>query len=95
MGNLENQDFSEIRSLLMRAIKDAEFKKMLISDTDKVLEEYNFTEVQKILIKSLREDDIDKLSPENLEEYFSADSAVYTPDVEEELLMEEAGEDDI
>lgn len=51
--------------------------------------------MQSILIKSLDEEDFDKLTAENMEEFFAADSAVYTPDMDAQLEIEEATEDDI
>lgn len=94
--NQENpQEQTEIKELITRAIQDAGFKALLISDPDRAMESYNLTDVQKMLIKSLREEDINKLTPENLEEFFSADAAVYTPDTDAEFEMEEAGEEDI
>ena len=91
----EKKPSSDIKDIITRAIEDEEFKSLLIEDPDKAIADYSFTEVQKLMIKSLRKEDLDKLNPQNLEEYFSADSAVYTPDLDEVLEMEEAGEDDI
>jgi len=90
-----SQDTAEVKEVIMRAVQDQEFKQLLISDPDKALSEYNLTEFQKMLIGNLELEDLEKLTPENLEEYFSADSAVYTPDVEAELGVEEADEEDI
>lgn len=96
MTNLENDNKeTEIKDLIMRAIEEPEFKMLLTEDPDKAMEDYNLTEVQKMLIKTLRQEDIEKLTPENLEEFFSADSAVYTPDLEAEIEIEKAEEDDI
>lgn len=95
-GNQDVQkEATEIKELIMRAVSDEEFKALLVNEPDKAMEGYNLTEVQKLLIKTLTQDDIDKLTPENLEEYFSADSAVYTPDIESEIEVEQAKEDDI
>jgi hypothetical protein len=92
----ENQpEGTEIKDLIIRAVQDPDFKALLIKDPDKAIENYKLTEVQKMLIKTLGEEDLNKLTPENLEEYFSADAAVYTPDIGDELLAEKAEEDDI
>ena len=92
--NVNNKE-TEIKDLITRAVTDEEFKKQLIEDPDNAMKGYELSEVQRLLIKSLRTEDLEKLTPQNLEEYFSADSAVYTPDVDEELNAYEAGEDDI
>ncbi|MBD8046865.1 MULTISPECIES: Os1348 family NHLP clan protein [Clostridium] len=92
--NVNNKE-TEIKDLITRAVTDEEFKKQLIEDSDNAMKGYELSEVQRLLIKSLRTEDLEKLTPQNLEEYFSADSAVYTPDVDEELNADEAGEDDI
>lgn len=47
------------------------------------------------MIKSLTKEDYDKLTPENINEYFSADSAIYTPDFDENIEIEYADEDEI
>ncbi|EGD46998.1 Nitrile hydratase alpha chain [Ruminiclostridium papyrosolvens DSM 2782] len=86
---------TEISQLITRAIKDPEFKKQLLNDPDSAMEEYELTEVQKLMVKTLREEDLNKLTVENLEEFFSADSAVYTPSLEGEMETDIAGEDDI
>ena len=86
--NVNNKE-TEIKDLITRAVTDEEFKKQLIEDSDNAMKGYELSEVQRLLIKSLRTEDLEKLTPQNLEEYFSADSAVYTPDVDEELNADE------
>lgn len=86
---------SQIKDLILRAIQEPAFKAMLVQDPDRAMAGYELTETQKMLVKTLRPEDLEKLTPENLEEYFSADSAVYTPDLEAELAPEKAEEDDI
>lgn len=71
---------TQVRDVLDRAIIDSAFRSLLISDPDMALAGYNLTEVQVLLLRSLDESDLDKLTPENLDEYFSVDSVVYTPD---------------
>lgn len=95
MNENVNNKKTEIKDLITRAVTDEEFKKQLIEDPDNAMKGYELSEVQRLLIKSLRTEDLEKLTPQNLEEYFSADSAVYTPDVDQELNADEAGEDDI
>ena len=94
MENYSN-DETQIKELIEKAVLDQEFKTLLIEDPDEAMKNFKLTEVQQLLVKSLRREDLEKLTPENLEEYFSADSAVYTPDVNEELNAEEADEEDI
>ncbi|QNU66084.1 hypothetical protein EHE19_014505 [Ruminiclostridium herbifermentans] len=94
MNNFSN-DETQIKELIEKAVLDQEFKTLLIEDPDEAMKNFKLTEVQQLLVKSLRREDLEKLTPENLEEYFSADSAVYTPDAEEELNAEEADEEDI
>ncbi|WP_051623708.1 hypothetical protein [Clostridium hydrogeniformans] len=90
-----NNSGTAIQEIIMKAVQDGEFKKRLIEEPEEILNDYELSEVQKILIKSLGEDDYDKLTPENMEEFFAADSAVYTPDLEGNEEVEKATEDDI
>ncbi len=71
---------TEIGRLFGRIVSDPEFKQLLLSDPDTALQGYDLSQAQIMMIKTLEEDDFDKLTPENLTEYFSADAAVYTPD---------------
>ncbi len=89
-----NEDNSGIKMVILRIISDVDFKEELIEDADKALEGYELNEVQKILIKSLSPDDIENLTPENIEEYFSADAAVYTPDEAADLDEYDTFEED-
>ncbi|MCL2718844.1 MAG: hypothetical protein FWE14_08725 [Lachnospiraceae bacterium] len=82
---MNEEDKSGIKLVIIRILSDQDFKEELIQDMDKALEGYELTEVQKILFKSLSPEDIENLSPDNIEEYFSADTAVYTPDEEADL----------
>ncbi len=91
-GQQEQID-SPISKLFQRVVTDEEFKKLLIDNPDEAVKGYELSEAQLILIKNLDKEDIDKLTPENLEEFFSADSAVYTPD-ETDVLDEEAYSED-
>jgi len=71
---------NEIKDVLERSISDEGFRRQLLDDPDTELTGYELSEVQVMLLRSLDESDLDKLTPENLDEYFSVDSAVYTPD---------------
>jgi hypothetical protein len=71
---------NEIKEVLERSISDEGFRRQLLDDPDTALTGYELSEVQVMLLRSLDESDLDKLTPENLDEYFSVDSAVYTPD---------------
>lgn len=84
-----------IQEIIEKAITDPEFKEKLLSDPDSVLDEYEISEISRIMIKSLTEDDYDKLTPENIEEYFSADSAIYTPDFDDSIEVEYADDEEI
>jgi hypothetical protein len=64
---------------------DDGFRRRLLADPDSVREEYGLSEVQGMLLESLEEADLDKLTVENLDEYFAVDSAVYTPEGVAEL----------
>lgn len=86
---------TEIQEVITRAVQDEEFKSLLVNDPDIALKDYELSEMQLMLIKSLDEEDFDKLTAENMEEFFAADSAVYTPDIDAQLEIEEATEDDI
>jgi hypothetical protein len=78
--NNENEANSGIKMVIMRILSDDDFKQELINDPDKALASYDLTEIQRILIKSLGPQDLEKITPENINEFFSADAAVYTPD---------------
>jgi hypothetical protein len=87
--NNENIDQAKIDSpisrLFQRVVTDEDFKKLLIENPDEALKEYELSEAQVIMDR----EDIEKLNADNLEEFFSADAAVYTPD-ETDVLDEEA-----
>lgn len=76
----ESAGRNEIKDVLERSISDEGFRRQLLDDPDAALTSYELSEVQVMLLRSLDESDLDKLTPENLDEYFSVDSAVYTPD---------------
>jgi division protein CdvB (Snf7/Vps24/ESCRT-III family) len=80
---------SPIGKLFQKIVIDSEFKKLLIENPDEALKDYDLNEAQVIMLKNLSEEDLNKLTPENLQEFFSADAAVYTPD-ESEMAEEEA-----
>lgn len=85
--NVENiNDTGALREFIEALITDEDMKTRFIDNPDEVMKDYDLNESQRLLLKSLDEEDVAKLSPENVEEYFSADSAVYTPDIDEELL---------
>ncbi len=71
---------SPISALFKRVVTDEEFKRLLLSDPDEAMADYDLSDTQRLMVKSLEPEDLDKLTPENLEEFFSADAAVYTPD---------------
>jgi hypothetical protein len=76
----DQDERTQIKEVLERAIGDPAFGRQLLDDPDTALADYRLTEVQVLLLRSLDEDDLAKLTPENLDEYFAVDSAVYTPD---------------
>ncbi len=86
---------TEIKDIIIRATQDESFRNHLFENADEAMKDFNLTEVQKILIKSLRKEDFEKLTPENMQEFFAADSAVYTPDMEMDVEILEATEEDI
>jgi len=71
---------SQVKDVLERAIADPAFGRLLLDDPDTALAGYDLSEVQLLLLRSLDEEDLAKLTPENLEEFFAVDSAVYTPE---------------
>ena len=71
---------NQVKEVLERAIAEPDFARKLLEDPDEALSGYTLTEVQLLLLRSLDEDDLAKLTPENLEEFFAVDSAVYTPE---------------
>jgi hypothetical protein len=81
---------NQIKEVLERAIADPAFGQQLLDDPDAALEGYQLSEVQLLLLRSLDEEDLAKLTPENLEAYFAVDSAVYTP---EDSAMVQTGYD--
>ncbi|HEY8473293.1 MAG TPA: Os1348 family NHLP clan protein [Natronosporangium sp.] len=74
------EERNQVKEVLERAIADPEFGRQLLDDPDTALAGYELSEVQLLLLRSLDEEDLAKLTPENLEEYFAVDSAVYTPE---------------
>ena len=79
-------DTGALQEFIETLITDEEMKERFIENPDEILKDYDLNESQRLLLKSLDKEDIMKLTPENVEEYFSADSAVYTPEVDEDLL---------
>jgi len=69
-----------LKDVLKRAISDAGFCRQLLDQPDLAVSGYALSEVQLLLLRSLDEDYFAKLTPESLEDYFAADSAVYTPE---------------
>lgn len=88
-------DSIALQEILSKAVTDEDFKQKLINNPDEILNEYNVSEISRIMLKSLTEDDYNKLTPENIEEYFSADSAIYTPDFDDNIEVEFADESEI
>lgn len=76
----DQDERTQIKDVLERAIADPAFGRLLLDDPDTALADYRLTEVQLLLLRSLDEDDLAKLTPENLDEHFAVDSAVYTPE---------------
>lgn len=95
--NVENlNDTSALQEFIEVLITDEEMKEKFIANPEDVLKDYELNESQRLLLMSLEQEDIMKLSPENVEEFFSADSAVYTPEIDEDLLDSNSqGEDDL
>jgi len=71
---------SQVKEVLERAIIDPDFARELLEDPDTALAGYTLSEVQLLLLRSLDAADLEKLTPDNLEEFFAVDSAVYTPE---------------
>jgi hypothetical protein len=69
---------SQVKEVLERAITDPGFARRLLDDPDAALADYTLSDVQLLLLRSLDEGDLAKLTPENLDEFFAVDSAVYT-----------------
>lgn len=102
-GDKKEQNFGDritsnnvaIQQIIEKAVLDPDFKNDLIENPDDILANYDISEIGRIMIKSLSEEDFDKLTPENIDEYFAADSAIYTPDFDEDIPIEYSNEDDI
>lgn len=90
-----NPNNEVIQEIMEKVITDPEFKKKLLESPDEVLNPYPLSEITKIMIKSLTEEDYNNLTPENITEYFEADSAIYTPDFDDSIPIEYVDEDDI
>lgn len=86
---------SAIQEILEKAVTDEEFKKTLMENPDEILDQYDLSETGRIMLKSLDEEDLEHLTAENLEEYFAADSAIYTPDFDKDMPVDYSDEDDI
>lgn len=92
--NQTTDDETTIGKLFERVITDQAFKKLLIENPDEALSEYELTDTQAVLIKSLSDEDLDKLTADNLDEFFAADAAVYTPDEADLMDFEEYDPED-
>lgn len=76
-----------IGTIFERVVTDESFKALLVSDPDAALGEYELSEHQILLIKTLSAEDLDKLTPDNIEEFSVVDSAVYVPEDEDLAQM--------
>ena len=74
------EERTQIKDVLERAVTDPVFGALLLEDPDAALIDYQLSEVQMLLLRSLDKEDLEKLTPENLNEHFAIDSAVYTPE---------------
>lgn len=90
-----DQNVNAIQEIMEKVLSDETFKFQLLKNPDEVLDQYELSEITRIMIKSLTAEDYDKLTPENIGEYFSADSAIYTPDFDEDIVVEYVDEDEI
>lgn len=77
-GDAEQSAPNQLREVLERALSEADFARRLLDDPDEALAAYDLSEVQQLLLRSLDESDLERLTPENLDEFFAVDSAVYT-----------------
>jgi hypothetical protein len=84
-----------IQEIMEQAVTNSEFKQKLLETPDDILDEYNITGITRVMIKSLSEEDYEKLTPENITEYFAAESAIYTPDIDDSQIIEYYDEDDL
>jgi len=86
IDDMQGGDYESVMvTVFQRIVTDSDFKSRLLTDPETALAEYDLSDIQVLMIKSLSEEDLNKLTPENLEEFFAADAAVYTPD-EADLL---------
>lgn len=93
--NVENIDTtSALQEFIEALLTDEQLKEKFIESPDSVIDGYGLNESQRLLLKSLDKEDIMKLTPENVEEFFSADSAVYTPEIDEDMLNSNEQKDD-
>lgn len=68
----------QVRDVLERAIAEPDFGRRLIEAPDTALAEYHLSDVQLLLLRSLDKEDLEKLTPDNLEEYFSMQPTLYS-----------------
>jgi len=94
--NMENAGEANIaiKQVIERLVTDESFKQQFMDNPESALKDYNLNEMQHMLLKTLDKDDLEKLNPENLEELFSADAAVYTPDAASGMEEYDFFEDD-
>jgi hypothetical protein len=71
---------NKVKEVLERAVTDPDFARGLLDDPDTALAGYVLSETQLLLLSSLDEEDLAKLTPENLDEFFAVDAAVYAPE---------------
>lgn len=85
----------DLKIIIQKAVCDETCRDQLSSNPDSLLDRYQISEITTLMIKSLTKDDYDKLTPENITEYFSADSAIYTPDFDAGIEVVQATEEDL
>lgn len=81
-----SQENSQIKDVIIKVLEDEEFRNQLITNPDEALASFELSETQILLLKTLSKEDLEKLTPENVEEFFVADAAVYTPDLDEDAI---------
>ncbi len=67
-----------------KIVKDDDFKKRFLQDRTGTLQELELSDVQREMLEALTEQDIEFLKDKDIEEFYLANSAVYTPSVDDE-----------
>ncbi len=83
MSDGENKKLPVVEAI-EKIVKDDEFRERFFQDRVGTLQELELTDIQREMLEALTEQDIEFLKDKDIEEFYIANSAVYTPSVDDE-----------